>query len=170
MGPTPHSRPASAFGPARRRAVAASWAQGVQLGLGHLQHPQAERDASPGPPQAGCPERLQPHVVPGASGAARTVYSAVAGTQGVGCGCRPLSEYAAQYNDHRPHQSRDQQVLECRALLETNYALRRENTAWVQRAPAVLLVGSPAVTAAIGRAWGRGRDARAVAVAVAVAV
>ena len=108
MGPTPHSRPASAFGPARRRAVAASWAQGVQLGLGHLQHPQAERDASPGPPQAGCPERLQPHVVPGASGAARTVYSAVAGTQGVGCGCRPLSEYAAQYNDHRPHQSRDQ--------------------------------------------------------------
>ena len=51
-----------------------------------------------------------------------------------------------------------EQVLECRALLETNHALRRENTAWVQRAPAVLLAGSPAVTAAIGRAWGRGRD------------
>ena len=46
------------------------------------------------------------------------------------------------------------QVLECRALLETYHALRREHTAWVQRAHAVLFHQGAPVFHALGEADG----------------
>ena len=47
-----------------------------------------------------------------------------------------------------------EQVLECRALLETYHALRREHTAWVQRAHAVLFHQGAPVFHALGEADG----------------
>ena len=47
-----------------------------------------------------------------------------------------------------------EQVLECRALLETYHALRREHTAWVQRAHAVVFHQGAPVFHAFGEADG----------------
>jgi transposase len=51
-----------------------------------------------------------------------------------------------------------EQVLECRALLETYHALRREHTAWVQRAHAVLFHQGASRLGEDGISTGQGRE------------